>query len=179
MRGSCSQKERRLIIDAYTNGACTSEIARLFQKPRSTIISIIKKYLETVETDAAKRGGIPTPKLTDEMKNQIREWIDENCLITIARLNFKIMEAYNISVLAYTIHRTVVGFPYTLKRVHLEPFRRNGQAAIEARKAYPQRFIELLASVSERIIYFIDEAGFNVSMRCSRGHSLRGTRAIK
>ncbi|KAI5154203.1 hypothetical protein ENBRE01_3330 [Enteropsectra breve] len=156
MRGayrSCSQEERRLVIDAYTNGACASEIVRLSQKPRSTIISIINKYLETGETDAAKRGGIPTPKLTDEMKNQIREWIDENCSITIARLKFKIMEAYNISVSASTIYRAVIGFSYTLKRVHLEPVRRNDQTAIDARKAYAQRFIELLSSVSERTIF--------------------------
>ncbi|KAI5154731.1 hypothetical protein ENBRE01_3456, partial [Enteropsectra breve] len=127
MRGrytTTTREERRLIIDAYLNGACAAEIARLFQKPRTTISSVIKKYLETGEVEASRRGGNTESKLSFEQKAQIKEWIDADCCISIARLKRKILEEFSISVSNSTIHRAVCGFSYTLKRIHLQPARR-------------------------------------------------------
>ncbi|KAI5152175.1 hypothetical protein ENBRE01_2626 [Enteropsectra breve] len=153
-----TREERRLIIDAYLNRACAAEIARLFQKPRTTIFSVIKKYLETGEVEASRRGGNTESKLSLEQKAQIKEWIDADCCIIIARLKRKILEEFSISVSYSTIHRAVCGFSYTLKRIYLQPARRNYEASIEARKLYARNFFEFLSTVSDEAnVYFVDE----------------------
>ena len=69
-------------------------------------------------------------------------------------------------------------FSYSLKRIHLVPERRNDPATIEKRAEYAIKFIELQSRFSENQFIYIDETGFNVSMRLSRGRSLIGLPAV-
>jgi hypothetical protein len=78
-----------------------------------------------------------------------------------------------------TIARSLKAFNFTLKRFSLIPARRNDQLAIEQRYAYASLYLNMLTTVEEKHIYFIDEAGFNISMRVRRGRSLVGTRAVR
>ena len=78
-----------------------------------------------------------------------------------------------------TINRAVDGFSYSVKRVRIQPERRNDDEAIEARISYAKSFLELVSTVPAQSILFIDEVGFNISMRTRLGRSLRGTRAVQ
>ena len=55
---------------------------------------------------------------------------------------------------------------------------RNDNKNIEVRATYAQEYLNLLSSFDEANIVFIDEVGFNVSMRTLYGRSLIGTKAI-
>ena len=69
-------------------------------------------------------------------------------------------------------------FCYTLKRITPIPVKRNDTIAINKRAEYAQDFLEILAIYDESNMYFVDEVGFNVTMRSRRGRSLKGTRAV-
>lgn len=65
-----------------------------------------------------------------------------------------------------------------MKRVHIIPERRNNAIPIDIRAQYSNGFIDLLSRIEDSKIYFIDEIGFNISMRTRRGRSLVGMRAV-
>ena len=71
-----------------------------------------------------------------------------------------------------TINKILTNFQFSLKRISLIPERRNDNQAIIDRYRYAVDFIELQGRFSEDEIIFLDEVGFNVSMRSSRGRSI-------
>ena len=78
-----------------------------------------------------------------------------------------------------TISRYIKTFNYTLKSTTLIPQRRNAEQSIDAREAYANSFFNLISNFDESRLYFVDEVGFNVPMRCKRGRSLRGINALQ
>ena len=78
-----------------------------------------------------------------------------------------------------TVDNYLSSFCYSLKNVSLIPQRRNDEKSINPRYEYAMQFIEILSTVNESDIFFVDEVGFNVSMRCKKGRSLIDTPAVK
>jgi hypothetical protein len=78
-----------------------------------------------------------------------------------------------------TVYRSIEDFSYTLKRISLAPERRNNPNGLEVRSAYASNFLSLLSEEYRENTFFIDEVGFNVSMRSKRGRSLVGTPATQ
>ena len=72
-----------------------------------------------------------------------------------------------INVYTTTIHNYLGKFAYTLKRITPLPAKRRVICATE--------FMDILGLVDDSNIFFVDELGFNVSMRSRRGKSLKGT----
>ena len=119
-------------------------------------------------------------KLVTKHQVQSRNWIDENCFLTSKQIKERCLAELNVNVSEYTINNCIQSFHYTIKRVHFLPHRRNDNQALEERAMYANRFMELLATVDDRKLFFFDEAGFSVSMRSKRGGSLArsGTLAV-
>ena len=65
-----------------------------------------------------------------------------------------------------------------MKRIYLQPERRNDEEAINARILYSNNFMNFLVTHSHNKIIFFDEVGFSLSMRCRKGRSNVGERAI-
>ncbi|KAI5151745.1 hypothetical protein ENBRE01_2355 [Enteropsectra breve] len=84
----------------------------------------------------------------------------------------------NIRVGLTTINRCIKSFHYTFKRIHTIPHRRNDPDVIKLRKLYAEIYLKLVSEIDDAKIFFIDEVGFNVSMRLKSGRSLRGTTPI-
>lgn len=59
------------------------------------------------------------------------------------------------------------------------PEKRNDPNTIEKRQIYVEDFMSMVSTTDESKIYFLDEVGFNVSMRTKGGRSRVGTRAIR
>lgn len=91
----------------------------------------------------------------------------------------KLLNDHDINVSIMTISRYIKTFNYTLKSLTLLPQRRNDDKSINAREIYAVKFYEIISEIDERQIYFVDEVGFNVSMRSKRGRSLKGTNAVQ
>ncbi|TBU11052.1 DDE-like endonuclease, partial [Hamiltosporidium tvaerminnensis] len=66
---------------------------------------------------------------------------------------------------------------YTLKRVTLVPERRNTLSTIELRTNYATSFRELEVDNDDKNFVFLDEVGFAVVTRPSRGRNMRGESA--
>ena len=174
-----SDADRLRVVKAYLEGQRGESISDIMKLKRSTVDSIIKVYLTEGRTTALRRGGEQTKKLTDEHLVALREWIDDDCSISLIKLVAVLKRRFGIVVSKTTVDRALVGFSYTVKRVYVQPERRNDAEAINDRYRYACEFLYLVSVVPEECIIFLDELGFNVSMRTRRGRSLRGTRAIQ
>ncbi|KII75143.1 hypothetical protein RF11_10436 [Thelohanellus kitauei] len=67
---------------------------------------------------------------------------------------------------------------FSLKSVRAIPEKRNDEHTILVRKAYAESFTLIEEQFPWRNIIFLDEVGFNVSMRIKKGRSLVGTTPV-
>ncbi|MGL6009021.1 MAG: IS630 family transposase, partial [Culicoidibacterales bacterium] len=119
------------------------------------------------------------PILTAEQKTQIKKWIDDDCSLSLKKISDMANEEFGRRVSKNTIDRAISGFCYSLKRIHCVPIRRNIQDTLEERRKYALDYISLQSQYSESQFIFVDETGFNISMRSTRGRSLLGTPATQ
>jgi hypothetical protein len=91
----------------------------------------------------------------------------------------KIFEKYNVVVSKSTIDRYISTFNFTLKRISLIPTRRNDERSLEERFIYLNNFMRILSDVDDTKFFFVDEVGFNVSMRTKCGRSTVGSKAVQ
>ncbi|XP_012557766.1 uncharacterized protein LOC105845029 [Hydra vulgaris] len=174
-----NNENRSRIIESCLNGNSPSEIANILGFKRTKIYSIIKKYKNGLPIERQLKGGSRNKKLTEESKVLIKNWIDDDCGVTIMEIKQRLFEQKSISVSQSTIARCIDSFNYTLKRVHNISERRNSEDVINERATYAERFMNILSSINGNKIFFIDEVGFSLSMRVRRGRSLAGKRVTQ
>ena len=170
---------RRSVIDTYIKGFSNKDIANILNINVSSVYAIIKVYLTENRIDKKLKGGVRKRALTDAHIQAIQNYIDLDCSITLQSMRQKLKNDFNIEVSTMTICRYIKSFNYTLKSITLIPLRRNDAQSIDAREAYANTFFNLLSDLDESRLYFVDEVGFNVSMRSKRGRSFRGTNAVE
>ena len=169
-------KER--IVHAYNNGSTISNIAMVFNINRTTIQGIVKKYL-VFGTPARKIRMNNTPKkLSVEQIFTIKGWLEEDCSLSLRAIAEKCRAMFNITVSKSTVDNVIQGFYFSLKRIHKVPQRRNDIETIESRYNYAISFINIQSRFSQNELIYIDETGYNISMRTARGRSLVGTPAV-
>ena len=139
---------------------------------------IIKKYNATWQIAAAKRGGTCIKMLSQDAVESIRTWIDEDCAITLKALAQKVFERHGVHFSISTIAREVKGFNYSLKMLQKIPEKRHTTATIEERSTYARNFYQITRAFPVSGLIYLDELGFNVSMRTSKGRSQKGTPAV-
>ncbi|KAI5151513.1 hypothetical protein ENBRE01_2188 [Enteropsectra breve] len=177
-RRCLNNEERRQIINLYLNGQDAPQIAQIMSLKRTTVISVIKVFNSDGRITAKARGGPRGHKITDEARDAIRGWIDEDCGLTLKALTRKLLEEFNIDASSSTNDRCIDTFNYSFKLTSLIPERRNSADVIATRKNYAIHFNSLLTCPEiEYNYYFIDEVGFNITMRTRGGRALRGRRA--
>lgn len=169
---------RKAIIESYNNGHSKKNISEILNVKLSTVYSIIDVYVLEGRLETKKRGSRPKA-LNDEHVLAIRRWIDDDASITLSALKNKLLEVYGISVCTKTIDNYIDSFGYSFKRTTLIPERRNNMNTIEVRATYALNWLDLREIYEAGNFIFIDEVGFNISMRSRRGRSLRGTRAVQ
>jgi len=170
---------RRLIIEAYLKEHTRSHIASLFGVNISTVYSIIKIYEKENRVSRKQKGGTRRCALTDEHVQALQDWIDENCGLTLKNLQEMLLKTFGVTVCFKTVDNYIKRFAYTVKRISLLPVRRNTEEAIENRAIYGHKFLNMLSIYDESNVIFVDEVGFNISLRSRIGRSLRGTRAVE
>lgn len=129
--------------------------------------------------DAKIRGGPANIILTMEHRESIKSFIANDCSISLKKIQEKLMENFNLRPSLSTIDRAISSFNFTFKRITNIPERRNDEETIETRCNYSREFLALLSQQDGNNIYFLDEVGFNVSMRAKRGRARRGERAVQ
>lgn len=170
---------RKRVIEAYYEQRIErKDIAMAFGIKLSTVYSIVKVFEMEGRYSKKLKGG-PRKKLIDDQHIRfIRDCIEEDCGTTLKTIKQKLLRVFNLQVSEVTIGRYISGFNFSFKRVSLEPIRRNDSENIECRAQYAQEYLNLLGVVDEANVIFIDEVGFNISMRTLYGRSKIGSRAI-
>jgi transposase len=175
---SISDEKRGLIMHAIDSiGMSVSETARIYQVSRSTVSNIKRIYYAEGQRTAKKiRRGKRAPKLNDDQKNIIRGWIDNDCLLTLLAMKRACQDVFDVCVSQSTLSRVARSFHYTIKQTSILPERASTEAIIQSRVDYAEQYIRIMSRRNQ--MYFIDESGFNCSMRRRRGRALVGERAV-
>jgi transposase len=174
-----SNEDRKRITDAYNSGSTIMQISSVMNIKRTTVHTIIKKYIESGSYESKRIGGNRPSKMNAYQKEVMKGWVDNDCSLTLKKLKEKTFSEFGINVSSTTIAAALENFNYSLKRIHVIPERRNDSSTVSARFEYATNFLELLKSYSESQIIYIDEVGFNVCMRATRGRSIIGSPAIQ
>ena len=177
-RSNVSDEDRDRIVSMTLDGYSVSYISTILAIKYQTVNSIVKRYLKTGLVSKSKCGGDRRSKLTPDMKQFLLDEVNRNCTVTLAQLKDLISEKYNITVSISTINRCLDEFHYTLKKITTVPERRNCHSTIQSRKIYADKFRNLEVETSDINLSFIDEVGFSVASRPSRGRAFRGQSAF-
>jgi transposase len=173
-----SNETRSRIVEAYENGQSKKSISEMFSVNISTVYSIIKTFLNEDRINVKNEGRGRKRALDEDKIIFIKSLIDTNAGITLNGIKKEIFEKYDLNISKSTIDTYITEFNYSLKRISLQPIRRNSLDTLNEREVYARNFLDLLAIHDESDFVFIDEVSFNVTMRTRRGRSLKGTRAI-
>jgi transposase len=178
MKKEISKDLRELIVNAYEEGKSYTEIGKLFNCHRTTVKRIVVAYFDEGRILTMFRG-VKLHILSLQHEDAIRSYISDDCSITLKRIQEKLFEEFRIHVSISTIFRAIHGFSFSLKRTSRIPIRRDDEDLIERRRLYAIKFFSLLSQKDGENIIFLDEGGFCVSMRSTRGRSLKGERAVQ
>lgn len=170
---------RMKIIEAYNQGEKLQTLSCLFSVSYQTICRIINKYISTGIINRNSKGGIRNRKLSNEAITYMKELIANNCSISLKEIKNKLISKFNIRVCLSTIHNNLTNFLYTFKRVSLQPETRNSEDLLEKRRLYALNWTNMVSQYDGSNIIFLDETGFNVSLRSKYGRSIKGKMAIQ
>jgi transposase len=174
-RKRLTDETRKRISESYNRGHTISFISDFFGIPESTVRNVVKVFLKTGRIASLPSGGCKNIKISSEIKSRIIQIVDETPDISLKRIAVKVNEEFSINLGRSTIDSCLDNFHYTLKKLILVPEQRNTPENITSRYNYALEFLSILGSTSDTNIFFVDEVGYNVSMRSRRGRSLRGT----
>lgn len=160
----------KYIVDQHHSPA---EASITFGIKANTAGRIAAIYRNDGRIKAHKRGGACNKKITDDIKDKIRMWVDEDCTLPLAQVASKVASEFGVVLSRKTVERCLNELHYTLKTTSLVPAARNDPTTIQKRIDF---IAELVALEPGRIV-FVDEVGFCYTLRLSRGRSLAGMRA--
>lgn len=174
-----SEVDKQRIVDAHNNDEDYVETARLLGVKRTTAWAIIRRFLESGLV-VRPRGGFrqEANKVDEEMKNTLVEIVEEHAAFTLSQvkneLQVRLPEKPAISIT--TIRKILDGQLMRMKKLEDAPIERNNVATKRARQRYAQWMME---EGMNRHLVFVDEAGFNLHTRRTRGRAHVGERAVR
>ncbi|GAB9472849.1 Transposase [Globisporangium polare] len=122
--------------------------------------------------------GLHSAQLTDLQEARVREWLDEDCALTLKALAAKVQSELGVSVTISAVRRAMRGLHFSLKRWSAPPVtpeQWNSSEAIEARFEYGMEYIRLLSKRSRFV--FLDEVQYSYSLRSRLNASVAASAA--
>lgn len=174
---SVSNIDRQRIIEKTLEGFSVTVIASMYQKKIPNCSQYSKEILKNRTNFLEKRGGDKRSKLSNNIKECLLTYVNEKCTKTLKEMAEWIRSTFSIDVSISTIDRTLRKFHYTLKRITLLPERRNCQRTIDLRAVYAANYRSIEVNNDDKNFIFLDEVGFAVVTRPSRGRSRQGVSA--
>ena len=112
------------------------------------------KFNRTGDVSAKKRSVDTCSKLSQEQKNKVLSWVNNNCLLKSKDLAVKVKEKFNILTSKSAIDRILHEFHYTIKSTVLVPERRNDARTIDIREQYAEKFRRLETEMEHSNLIF-------------------------
>lgn len=145
--------------------------------PYSSLCKLYKSYCENGNIlPAPRRRGKKAPSLTENDLQLLKTWLDDDCGKTLRELQSLLLLQTNKHVSLETIRQATLGFHYTLKRSTTVPHAADTEQLWQVRSEHAAWFIQ--SGFPNGKVICIDETGFQVAMRRTRGRSRAGTPAI-
>ena len=114
---SYSLDVRKKIISAHEKeGISIRKVAENFNVAKSFVQKIVKRYRETGEIEARKRGGGPAPKLNGEQIMTLIEIIEEKNDATLSELCVLLEEKTGVRISSTTMWRVIQKLDYSWKK---------------------------------------------------------------
>jgi transposase len=172
-----SDETRERIVHILENNLQSrSEVAISFSLPYSTVCEIYNAFNKAGRVVMPQRGGSRNKKLSEVEIRAISRWLEEDCTLTLREIQRRISIVFNIQVSVETVRNYLKGFNFTLKRVHCVPQAADTDELWLARRDYSLWFCR--TNVRNGNVIFIDESGFQLTLRRGRGRSQKGKRSI-
>lgn len=153
------------------------EAEKVFEVSHASIGRILNEEKARLEghppKPAPKRRGRKSP-LTIDMKMWMLDEIEHDSQLTLKSLLVKVEQKFNIHTNESSISKTLDEMDITWKNVLTIPMSWNNIETITARAA----FISKLGQYIGRPIIYLDESGFNLHTKKSKGRALAGQPAI-
>lgn len=99
-------EEREIIVKLFREEKTEREIAKIVERPRSTINSIVKRFRETGSVMNKARSGRP-PKVTEQLNRVIIREVKKNPRISAPNIASIISESQNAQLNPQTIRNTL------------------------------------------------------------------------
>jgi transposase len=101
-----SNEVRKLIIDTINSGEDQSVVAKMVKVKPTTVRAIYSAFKKTGQYKK-KKVGHRKSILSDNQKEQICNWVDEDCTLTLKQLVAKCLTEFNISLSKSTVERAL------------------------------------------------------------------------
>jgi transposase len=182
---SVSNDSRAIVLRAIQQGKSIQEVSTLTGINPSTIRSIRSIHEKTGRSTRGKQGGSrERSKISLDQKEGRCNGLDEDCSLTGQQIKQRLYRTFDVQVSVSTILKVPKEYQYSFKRTSIQPERRNCPETLEKRIRYDHivnfryanQLIELIP-YRERFI-FLDETGFQLSIRKKSGWSPEGTKAV-
>ncbi|KAF0989578.1 hypothetical protein HZS_7998 [Henneguya salminicola] len=110
-RGNPQNNDTRAgIIEAYNQGNSCQKMAAIFYHNRTTVHYVVKRYLLTGEIENKPIVTRTQKKLTPAQEMEIKDWVDENCTISVKTISDKCMQRFSVRVCKSTEANILTGF---------------------------------------------------------------------
>ncbi|KII66775.1 hypothetical protein RF11_15241 [Thelohanellus kitauei] len=148
---------RKIIIKMVINdGKTRRETARTLRISHSAVNKIIKKYNESGDVEAGRRGGSKHTVISDEMKQRIVQLINDNTTTTIEGIKNTIQ----CPVSLVTVWRWVKELGYTYKITRPVYQKINDETSKNLRREYVRWYNSLNPTYRYRNLIYIDQMSF-------------------
>jgi transposase len=180
-RNRIDDSQRQKIIHAiFDDGLTTSEAARRFGYPRSTIYAIVKAFENEGRMEQKFRGGNRPKRLSQEHTKWLSDRLSARPDTAVAPLCQELNDHFNFDppVSTASVSRAIrnqVG--YTLKLLRHEPADYNSPERIRMRQAWTQEFLKSTENIGD--VVFVHQADFNLHLVRRFARMPRGQRPVK
>ena len=173
-----SLTDRQRIVEAYNAGSDWKTLADHLNIKFKTAESIIRKFISKNEIAPRPRGGARNMKVSNTMKNELMNIVHDHPEYTLTQMNAELRnrnaDAPNIS--DSTVAHVIEGMSITTKKLKDVNQEWDRDRVLTERQQYVEWYHEVGANT--RLVY-IDETGFNVYTRRTRGRAPRGRPAVR
>ncbi|KAG1325872.1 hypothetical protein G6F62_008322 [Rhizopus arrhizus] len=179
MKGSTNKKRKILYEKLMTPSQAAKAANVQYETARKWKTANEKNPEEDIPLKKTNRVNRPVSKLNEEHKTFIQNFFDENKTAVIQDAvesltkNFEGLEIKKSRVAEFMKEDCNL----TIKVVTRHPKRRNCSDTLEKRAQFVKEWTEKGMLFMQNCV-FIDESGFDINMRRSRGWSTRGTQAV-
>ena len=162
-----SESDKKRIIECHRNGDDYVELARHLGIKNKTAYAIIRRY-QTTGHVSRPRGGNRRLKVSDAIRRTAVEIIEEHAEFTLEQINseFKLREPHQPHISISSLYNVLDGEMISMKKLEDVPTERNSSRIKNRRHDFAEWLLQ--EGVNRRLVY-IDEAGFNLHTKRTRG----------